>query len=378
MYWKKMLKPRHICISRGLCIPRGLSLKGNGFENAPEKTYGKTSVFRSALLICASFTLFAPHAAYAQNQGSDETKVEQPIIATTTPEVSDTATLPHDLQPEILRVPRARTIHPKDIKRGRNARSNRWDTYTLTQATGLSAANVRPSQPIIAPRMQADVLPTDMLSTEDLLTIGEAPVINIGKPLEAISGSEGVINLSASLRDTLFDMPSVDNVNSSVFKLDLGGQPCLGTAVECRANEIRRIDFGYAKNITTGKKRGFNLQLTPHGGLRIDDNSQSALVGALVRIGDNLREGSGGKSNAWYIFAGADAEAFSYTPNSVRSLTSGDFHLQNRIIIGDAQAGVGYRIGDADLALTYYKRQAKAENYRYAEDAAALSITWKR
>jgi len=372
-----MLKPRHICISRGR------SLKANGFESTPENTSGKTSVFKAALLICASFAFFAPHTAYAQNQDSDDmksgnTKIEQPIIATTTPEVSDAAALPRDLQPEILRMPRARTINPKDIKRGRGARSNRWDTYTLTQATGLSTASVRPPQPIIAPRMQADVLPTDMLSTEDLLAIGEAPIINIGRPLEATSGSEGVINLSASLRGTLFDMPSVDNVNSSVFKLDLGGQPCLGTAVECRANEVRRIDFGYAKNITAGKKNGFNLQLTPHGGLRIDDNSQSALVGALVRIGDNLRGSSGEKSNAWYLFAGADAEALSYTPNSVRSLTSGDFHLQNRIIIGDALAGVGYRIGDADLALTYYKRQAKAENYRYDEDAAALSITWKR
>lgn len=338
-------------------------------------------MLRTALLICASLTLFTTHTAYAQSQDDDapsEVSVEQPIITTTTPEISDTDTLPRDLQPEVLKTPTVRTINPRDIKRDRNARSNRWDTYALTQPTGLSVASVRPPQPIASTRMQADVLPSDVLSTEDLLTIGETPIINIGNPLEVTSGSAGVINLNTSLRGALFDMPSIDNVNSSVFKLDLGGQPCLGTAVECSANEARRIDFGYAKNITAGKRNGFNLQLTPHGGLRIDDDSQSALVGALVRIGDNLRDEAGEKSNAWYLFAGADAEALSYTPNSVRSLTSGDFHLQNRIIIGDAQAGVGYRIGDADLALTYYKRQAKAENYRYDEDAAALSITWKR
>jgi len=364
---------------RYICIPRGLNLRGN----APVRRSVRRAVLKTALLVGASLSLFATSTAYAQSQDDSETQIDQPIIdqpiiATTIPEVTVSGALPHDLQPEVLKTPTARTINPKDIKRLRSARSNRWDAQTLTQTTGLSAASIRPPQPITSPRMQADVLPSDLLSTEDLLTIGETPIVKIGKPLEITSRSDGVINLSSSLRGALFDMPIIDNVNSSVFKLDLGGQPCLGTAVECSANETRRIDFGYAKNITKGKKNGFNLQLTPHGGLRIDDDSQSALVGALVRIGDNLREGSGEKSNTWYIFAGADAEALSYTPNSVRSLTSGGFHLQNRIIIGDAQAGVGYRIGDADLALTYYKRQAKAENYRYDEDAAALSITWKR
>jgi len=363
VYRRKMLEQRYIC------IPRGLSLRGN--------TPVRGAVLKTALLICAGLSLFATSSAYAQSQ-DDDAQIEQPIIATTTPETSDAVILPRDLQPEVLKVPTARTINLKDIKRRKSSRSNRWDAYTLTQPTGLSAASTRPAQPIANPRMQADVMSTDLLSTEDLLTIGETPIINIGKPLEGTSRSEGVINLSSSLRGALFDMPSIDNVNSSVFKLDLGGQPCLGTAVECRANETRRIDFGYAKNITAGKKKGFNLQLTPHGGLRIDDDSQSALVGALVRVGDNLRDEPGEKSNAWYLFAGADAEALSYAPNSMRSLTSGDFHLQDRIVIGDAQAGVGYRIGDADLALTYYKRQAKAENYSFDEDAAALSITWKR
>jgi len=359
-----MFKRHHIC------SPSRLS--------STEKVFGFKPVLRTAMLMCASFTFIATNTAYAQSQGDDDTQLEQPIVATTLPELSETNALPRDLQPEILIAPTASTINPKDIKRQKSKRSNRWDAQTLTQPTGLSAASIRPAQPIIAPRMQADVLPTDLLSAEDLLTIGKTSVINIGKPLEVTSRTDGVINLSSSLRGALFDMPSIDNVNSSVFKLDLGGQPCLGTATECSANETRRIDFGYAKNITKGKKNGFNLQLTPHGGLRVDDDSQSALVGALVRIGDNLRENSGEKSNAWYLFAGADAEALTYTPNSVRNLTSGDFHLQDRIIIGDAQAGVGYRIGDADLALTYFKRQAKAENYSYDEDAAALSITWKR
>lgn len=339
---------------------------------------GHKTAFKAALLLCASVSLVASSSAIAQNSGNEKS-TEQPIPATSTPSSSQENILPGNLQPETLKLPTANTINPKDIKQQKQNRSNRWDTYTLTQPTGLSAASSRPAPTIASPRMQADIMPIDVLSTDDLLKAGETPVLKINVPsLEVGSKSDGVINLSSSLRGALFDLSSTDNVNASVFKLDLGGQPCLGTSVECRANDIRRIDFGYAKNITKGKKNGFNLQLTPHGGLRVDDEEQSALVGALVRIGDNLREGSDMKSNTWYLFAGADAEAVTYTPNSVRKLTSGDFHLQDRIIIGDAQAGVGYRLGDADLALTYFKRQAAAENYSYDEDAAALSITWKR
>jgi len=344
-----------------------------------QRSQGQGTVLRTALLLCACVSLFASSAAFAQSQDDDKSATEPPILATTAPSSPQVDVLPGNLQPETLKLPAAQTINPKDIKRLKKNRSNRWDTMTLTQPTGLSAASSRPAPALAGPRIQADIMPTDVLSTEDLLKAGETPVLKINVPkLEVGSKSDGVINLSSSLRGALFDMPSVDNVNSSVFKLDLGGQPCLGTSVECSANEMRRIDFGYAKNITKGKKNGFNLQLTPHGGLRVDDEEQSALVGALVRIGDNLREGSEMKSNTWYLFAGADAEAVTYTPNSVRKLTSGDFHLQDRIIIGDAQAGVGYRLGEADLALTYYKRQARAENYSYDEDAAALSITWKR
>jgi len=326
--------------------------------------------------VCASLLLSTSVFAQDNNQRNlDIHEHEQPLAATSSPELVNADTLPVDIAPEILNKPRISTINPNHMER-------HDDTQSIhTQPTGLSSASMRANvkqRGGDSSNMGAERIPIDILSTEDLLLAGTAPVVPAAVPLGMASRSDGVINLSSTLRGALFASPSFDNVNTSVFKLDLGGQPCLGTAGECRANVTRRIDIGYAKNITTGKMDGFNLQLTPHGGLRIDDDGQSALVGALVRIGDNLREGADKKSNTWYFFAGADAEALTYTPNSVRRLTSGDFALQDQIIIGDAQAGLGYRIGDADLALTYYKRQAKAENYSYDEDAAALSITWKR
>jgi len=348
-----MLKRRHI-------------VSGKGRKTAFGVGFG--------LCISASFVLATP--AFAQTSDVENTNADQPVAVGARPAPNIEDSLPNDLQPEKLSGPQSLEINPDSAKRLRAARRNSWDPATLTHGAGLSAASAQISHP--KPVQVTEILPSDMLTAEDLLGIGDIALPQIDTISAAPPRGDGVINLSSSLQGALFDLPTTDNVNSSVFKLDLGGRLCLGTSDECSANETRRIDVGYAKNITRGKFGGLNLQLTPRAGLRFDEESQSAVVGALVRIGDNLREGSEMKSNTWYFFAGADAEAVTYTPNSARRLTSGEFHLQDRIIVGDAQAGLGYRLGEADLALTYFKRQARAENYSYNEDAAALSITWKR
>lgn len=330
-------------------------------------------------------SLLVTTSAAAQTAISDAESRDKPLAATSQPIATDVDALPEDLQPEKLKTSKPQSIDQNFTKRTREGSRNRWDPATLTQTTGLSAASLQPRTPTSVTTENENaslaaggqVYATDMMSAEDLLNVGGISLPNVDANLAASPLGDGVVDLSSSIRSTLFNLPT-DNVNASVFKLDLGDRLCLGTADECSANDYRSVELGYAKNITHGKQKGLNLQLTPRAGLRFDDDSKSALVGALVRIGDNLREGSGANSNTWYVFAGADAEAVTYSPRGVRSLTSGEFHLQDKIIVGDAQAGLGYRIGSADLALTYYKRQAIAEDYSYDEDAAALSLTFKR
>ena len=174
----------------------------------------------------------------------------------------------------------------------------------------------------------------------------------------------------------LIDLPA-NSVGSTIFKLDISDPKCLtGTGSCLRRDE--QVNLGAAKQFTSGVTKGLDFSLTPRASMRINDNESSTLVGAVVEIGKDLREGSEFESNTWYVFAGADAEALTYSPNSIDRLTSGQFHLQDRIIVGDAQAGVGYRLGDADVSLSYMRREATAQDFSYSEDAAALSFTWKR
>ncbi|WP_298914514.1 hypothetical protein [uncultured Algimonas sp.] len=172
------------------------------------------------------------------------------------------------------------------------------------------------------------------------------------------------------------DLP-VDAVGSTLFKLDLSDPTCLTGADRCERRS-ERLSLGVSEYITAKKDDGIDLVLRPRASFRFDDHSSSALVGAVVEIGEDLRRGSDYKTDTWYLFAGADAEALTYAPDSMDRLSSGRFHLQDRIIVGDAQAGVGYRIGDADVSLSYLRREAQAEGVSFNEDAAALSFTWKR
>ena len=191
-----------------------------------------------------------------------------------------------------------------------------------------------------------------------------------------ISPTDGLTLNLGNNTPSLLELPA-ESLGSSLFKLDLSDTGCLTGANGCLSRS-EQLDLGYAKAFTSRSQRGLDLSLTPRAALRFNDESSSAVVGAVVEIGEDLRRGGNFDNNTWYFFAGADAEALTYSPNSVRRLTSGQFHLQDRIIVGDAQAGLGYRIGDADVSLSYLRREATAEDFSFKEDAAALSFTWKR
>jgi len=196
--------------------------------------------------------------------------------------------------------------------------------------------------------------------------------LNLNIPANGV-GYEG---LTLDLTTSQIDLPP-ESMGSTLFKLDLGNSDCL-TGIENCLRRTETIDLGYQKAFTSVSTKGLDLSLTPRAALRFNDESSSAIVGAVVEIGEDLRKGSNFENNTWYFFAGADAEAVTYSPNSIGRLTSGQFHLQDRIIVGDAQAGLGYRIGNADVSLSYLRREATAEDYSFNEDAAALSFTWKR
>ncbi len=176
-------------------------------------------------------------------------------------------------------------------------------------------------------------------------------------------------------------------LGSQIFDLDLRDVNCISGDETCLSRD-ESLDMLYSKSLTTSilDKRGIDIELTPRASVSFNDGSSSAVVGALVKIGDDLKAGDAIKSNTWYVFAGADAEALTYAPNDMNRVTVGDFNLQERVIVGDAQAGVGYRLNDStDISLGYFRREVTSfggetelQSSSFSEDAAAISFTWRR
>ena len=237
----------------------------------------------------------------------------------------------------------------------------------ITACTGAAAAQ----------SVAAEEIPkSNSWSTQTLTMAPKTLDIDVEgiKTFNALS-SNSVATDGAAISDSMFDLTGGDK--SALLNLDDSGQLCLRTTDECALND-KSFGLGIQGDFAKSNPQGLGLALQPRAGVSFDDDSSSALVGALVKIGDNLQNAENINPNTWYFFAGADAQAMTYTPGRERLDGTGRFALRDSVIVGDAQAGVAYRLGDADLSLTYLRREARAENYKFEEDAAALSLTWRR
>ncbi len=62
----------------------------------------------------------------------------------------------------------------------------------------------------------------------------------------------------------------------------------------------------------------------------------------------------------WYIFAGSGGDTLTYEPGG-RSFGDG-WRVENKTIVGDGQAGLAMRLGPANLALGYVRREFSAHS----------------
>lgn len=244
-------------------------------------------------------------------------------------------------------------------------------------AAGLSLSTAHAADgPQLVPLKTAPISTTQGLS----MNLGGSA----SSAISPILTPSGIPNLSLNIpQDDSFNTGTPALTGKGLLDRGLAGNDCLVGAQACLASQPQ-LDLGFSKSLSKQNPKGLDVELVPSASVRFDDGAQSALVGAVVRIGDDLRS-KDVASNTWYVFAGADAEALAYSPDRVSRGVTSDFILQDRIIIGDAQAGIGYRIGDADVSLGYFRREISSLNsnpgttgFSSKEDAAALSFTWKR
>jgi len=223
---------------------------------------------------------------------------------------------------------------------------------------------------------------TDVMPQESIpAPLQSAPTVQLD--LGRYFNEAPYLSFSPALDQALVPLPPQILSGTDITR-DFSAVNCLAGQELC-GSQFDNVALNLSKPINTNSFGGIDLQLIPRAALNFGDEHSSALVGAVVKIGEDLRELDVNDTSRWYLFAGADAEALTYSSNNPSRLTRGQFNLQDKIIVGDAQAGFGYKIGDADISLAYIRRDVNSYGrdlgdsaISYTEDAAALSLTWRR
>lgn len=144
--------------------------------------------------------------------------------------------------------------------------------------------------------------------------------------------------------------------------------------------------------------RRYSLAVSSHAGVGWSSVGRVAEAGAGVTLGEKRPSSTASRLNAigvldgatfggegrWYLFAAARGRAVGL--NMIRD--QGDWHRggwstdQTSALIGDAQAGVGWRKGDMQTSLAYVHREVKGQHMLWGQDTrgdsmVALSLSIK-
>ena len=135
----------------------------------------------------------------------------------------------------------------------------------------------------------------------------------------------------------------------------------------------------YAVELSSPGRAGeLDIAVRPHAALAVGGDGSAAAAGAEVRFGEFLDRSE--QVSRWYVFAAADRRALLYDPMQGADLTDA-FAYTPREIVGDAQAGVAMRFGQADLSLAYvrraYRHTAGVRDFDESEDFGAVSVNWR-
>lgn len=134
--------------------------------------------------------------------------------------------------------------------------------------------------------------------------------------------------------------------------------------------------------------RGLDARLSQRGTLGVDENGDITThsSGTELRLGRGLageRPNQRSATPRWYFFAASDDEALTWAPGGRSAFggASSSFALQDRVEIGDLQAGVTYEVYGVQASLAYVEREVSvhtgSQSFSHDESFAGVTLTMR-
>jgi len=127
---------------------------------------------------------------------------------------------------------------------------------------------------------------------------------------------------------------------------------------------------------------GLDVGFAQRTSLESSASGERVARGAEVRIGRRLRgvvaefEQPTWDRPSWYFFAASDGQALTWTPATANGAR--DVRLQDRVTIGDMQAGITIQASGLQASLTYLEREVSNAQRTDKQSFAGLAITLRR
>ncbi|MBU6373602.1 MAG: hypothetical protein KJS97_12830 [Alphaproteobacteria bacterium] len=87
---------------------------------------------------------------------------------------------------------------------------------------------------------------------------------------------------------------------------------------------------------------------------------------------DEYKQPNWDKSD-WYLFAGTDGQAMTWAPRAAH-----DLQIQDRIVVGELQAGVSYQTGPLQASVAYMEHEVSNTQRTDRQGFAGVSFTYRR
>jgi hypothetical protein len=160
------------------------------------------------------------------------------------------------------------------------------------------------------------------------------------------------------------------------------------TPAETQRGRTRDGSRSYELSLVASSRSGLDVSFAQRGGVGFNDEGEidRQTRGSELRLGRGLRNMPRDEPSAapkWYLFAASEDEALIWRPGmrSEFGSTASGFALQDRVEIGDIQAGITYEANGWQASLAYVEREVSTrsgtQTYTQDENFAGVTLTMR-